>query len=117
MTAGTHPVAHRPKPPAHNETSRTWFKHSTAQWTNTEAIMVASLRNEYPQLHVTAVFLYNNNIAAWASAGHAALAPMDKENDRMAWRNYISPPTRLDGGKGWLANSDKLAKYLLEWKN
>jgi hypothetical protein len=117
-TSWAKPNATRPRaaPPTHNQTSRQWFKHSAAQRINTDAVIVESLRQEYPQLHLTVVPSFNNNLLAYAAAGHAGIAPIDKEKDHLEWKVFLPPYTRLSGGRGVLAKSDKFAKYLLDWR-
>lgn len=115
MTAGKLPV--RPRaPPRHNETSRAFFDHSSAKRIHTDSVITQSLRHEYPDLHLTTVPVYNNSIVGWASAGHAGIAPVDKEQERLLWSRFVPPPTRLNGGRGVIAQEPKFAKYLVDWK-
>ena len=102
--------------PHNNEVSRTWVEHSSAPRTDTDAILVEALRKEYPELHLTVVPSFRCNIIAYASAGNAGLAPIDKEKERLSWRQYLPPASRLSG-KGHLADDIKFGKYLLDWKN
>lgn len=107
----------RPRTPAHHhDTSREWFKNASAQRVNTNAVIVESLRKEYPELHLTIVPAYGNNILAYAAAGFCGIAPIDKESDRMVWRDYLAPANRLHGGAGVLVDEIKFAKYLLDWQ-
>ena len=112
MTAGT--PQNRPDK-SHNETARQYYEHSSAQRINTDIIVTESLRNEYPNLHLTVVPRGSCNILAFAAAGHAGIAPIDQEKDRHSWRLYLPPATRLDGGKGILGDSTKFGKYLVDW--
>ena len=115
MTAGAPP--NRLSPPSrHDKTSRSWFKHSSADRVNTDAVMVDSLRSEYPQLHLTVIPEYNCNLIGWASAGHAGLAPIDQEKDRLSWRVFLPPADRLGGGGGALGDEIQFGKYLLDWQ-
>lgn len=111
MTAGS-----KPAPPSHNATARTYFEHSTANRVNTDAVLVDSLRAEYPNLHLTVVPQGSCNLLAYASAGHAGLASIDNEKDRLSWRLFLPPTTRLTGGDGTLADNIKFGKYLLDWE-
>ncbi|CAK4031682.1 P-loop containing nucleoside triphosphate hydrolase [Lecanosticta acicola] len=116
MTAGTHPE--RPAAPSkpHNEVARTYFDHSSANRINTDVVLVRALRAEYPDLHLTVVPQASCNILSYASAGHAAVAPIDSAKDRLSWRSYIPPASRLSG-KGVLADQLKFGKYLVDWRN
>ena len=109
-----------PQPPAGSPshktpTARTFYDHSSARRINTETVIAEAVRAEYPQLHLSVVPSFNCNLLAYAGAGHAGLAPIDKEEDRMSWRLFLPPAKRLYGGGG-LADSVKLGKYLLDWK-
>ncbi|KAK4508175.1 hypothetical protein PRZ48_001913 [Zasmidium cellare] len=112
MTKGT--LTHRPAP--HNEAARAWFEHSSAQRVNTDAVVVEALRAEYPNLHLTVVPRGQCDILAYASAGHAGIAPIDDAKDRLSWRVYVPPASRLNG-KGILADELKFGKYLIDWRN
>ncbi|KAF7189765.1 putative ATPase YjoB [Pseudocercospora fuligena] len=113
MTAGK--LEHRPGGPR-NETSHRYFAHSSAERVNTDAIIVESLRAQYPELRLTVVPLQSCNILGYAAAGKVAVAPIDNEKDRLSWRLYHPPASRLDG-KGGLGDSVKFGKYLIDWKN
>jgi transitional endoplasmic reticulum ATPase len=111
MTAGT-----RPAPPSNNHTSRAFFDHSSAPRCNTDATIVASLRAEYPNLHLTVAPQHSCNLIGYASAGNAGLAPIDRAQDRLSWRLFVPPSTRLNGAQGILADNVKFGKYLLDWE-
>jgi transitional endoplasmic reticulum ATPase len=83
---------------------------------NTDVIIVEALRKEYPELHLTVVPVYNNNLLAYASAGYAGIAPIDKEKDRMSWTLFLPPATRMSGSRGALASDIKFSKFLLDWQ-
>lgn len=100
----------------HNDTSRRYFEHSSAERINTDAVVVDSIRKEYPDLHLTVCPSRTCNILAYAAAGHAGIAPIDNARDRLSWRSYYPPGNRLNG-RGALADSVKFGKYLLDWKN
>lgn len=119
MTAGG--LGRRPSaPPASqasgNGVSREWFKHSSAKRVNTDAIVIEAIRAEYPQLHLTVVPRYGCDLLSWSAAGHAGLAPIDKEEDQLRWRSYIPPATRLGGPQGILADDIIFGKFLLDWQ-
>ena len=114
MTAGG--ASNRPAP-SHNETAHRYFEHSSAQRINTDAVIVDALRAEYPQLHLTVVPRSSCNIVSYAAAGHAGLASIDNEKDRLSWRLFIPPATRLNGAAGILGDNVKFGKYLLDWNS
>ena len=119
MTAGVPSGSAGPNgnaPHSHNHVSREYFNHSSAKRINTDAFVVDKIRAEYPELHLTVVPQYNCNIAAWAASGRAGLAPIDNEKDRLRWRNYIPPATRLGGPQGVLSDYVSFGKFLLDWQ-
>ncbi|KAM0717311.1 hypothetical protein Q7P37_007163 [Cladosporium fusiforme] len=105
------------KPIPQNHTARTYFDHSSAQRINTDTVIVESLRNEYPSLHLTIVPQHSCNLVAYARAGNGGLASIDNEKDRLRWSTFIPPQTRLNGGEGTLAEEVKFGKFLLDWDN
>lgn len=113
MTAGS--LAQRPDQ-GHNETARQYFEHSSAQRINTDAVVAEALRSEYPDLHLTVVPQINCNLLAYAGAGHAHFAAIDKEKDRLSWRIFLAPARRLEGQRGFLGDQIKLGKFLYDWQ-
>ncbi|KAK5728806.1 hypothetical protein LTR15_001946 [Elasticomyces elasticus] len=113
MTGGT--LAARPAP-SHNETASRYFEHSSAPRVNTDAVIVEALRAEYPDLHITVVPQYENDLFGYAAAGHASIASIDKEKDRLTWKTFLPPASRLGGQRGALVDFVKLGKYLLDWQ-
>ena len=78
-------------PISQNHTARTYFDHSSAQRVNTDAVIIDSLRSEYPSLHLTIVPQRSCNLINYASSGNAGLASIDNEKDRLRWNAYIPP--------------------------
>lgn len=114
MTAGAR--SQRPEPPRHNATSKRWFEHSSGTRVNTDAVAVEAIRAEYPQLHLSVVPGTSCNLLSYAAAGHAAITPIDKAQDRLSWRLFLPPATRLGGGSGGLLDIVKFGKFLLDWQ-
>lgn len=100
----------------HNDTATTYFEHSNAPRVNTDVVIAEALRREYPQLHLSIVPRGTCNLLGFASAGNGAIAPIDKEMDRLSWRVYQEPARRLDGYQDGLAENILFGKFLLEWK-
>lgn len=124
MTAGkphapARPLGQRPKPPGapshQGATARQFFEHSSASRISTEAVIAEAVRAEYPQLHLSVVPQFNCDLLGYAAAGHAGLAQIDREQDRLSWRLFLPPAKRLYGSGG-LADNVKLGKYLLDYK-
>ncbi|EME48898.1 hypothetical protein DOTSEDRAFT_67831 [Dothistroma septosporum NZE10] len=108
-----HPPA---RPQAPDQVPSALLKHSSAQRTDTDVIIVDAIRKEYSQLHLTVVPSIRCDILAYASAGHAGIAPIDTEKEHLSWRQYLAPSSRLSG-RGVLVDDVKYGKYLLDWKN
>jgi hypothetical protein len=99
-----------------NATARRYFDHSSAPRVNTDATIVESIRAEYPELHLTVVPTQSCNLLAYAAAGKAGIAPIDNAKDRLSWRIYVPPASRLNGN-GMVADNVKFGKYLVDWHN
>lgn len=113
MTAGSLP--NRPGA-AHNEAAQRYYEHSTAPRINTDIVLVEALRAEYPNLHLAVVPQPRCNLFAYAAAGHASIASMDKEKDRLSWRLFVPAASRASGPRGALVDGVKFGKYLLDWE-
>ena len=113
MTAGT-PSA-RPAPP-HGEAARQFFEISRAPRINTDVVIVEALRVEYPELHLTVIPRSECDLFAYAAAGHASIASIEQEKERLSWRHFFPPAERLSGQRGALSDDVKFGKYLLDWQ-
>lgn len=111
MTGSTH--IHLTSP---SQTSTAYFDHSSGQRTNTDAVIVSSLRSEYPTHHLTVAPLTTCNLLAYASSPStpAFCAPIDTAQDRLSWFSYLPALRRLDGETGSLQEDVKFGKYLYE---
>lgn len=112
MTGGSFDSA----PAFHNDTAATYYEHSSAPRVNTDVVFVEALRREYPQLHLSIVPRQTCDLIGFANSGNGALAPIDKETDRLSWRIYREPARRLDGYQDALVESVKFGKFMLEFK-
>ena len=104
-------------PPFHNEVARSYFDHSSAPRINTDVVVVEALRREYPQLHLSIVPQQSCNLLSYAAAGHAHVAPIGKDNDRLVWTQYIPSQRRLDGLSDGLGEYVLFGKYIIEYKS
>ncbi|KAF2840492.1 P-loop containing nucleoside triphosphate hydrolase protein [Patellaria atrata CBS 101060] len=107
--------------PSWDETGREWFNHSSAPRIFTDAVVIESLRKQYPELKLVVAPQGVLNLLAYAAAGHATATSIGEENDpvysSLRWRQYIPPARRIDGAKGTLANVVLFGKYIYKWKN
>jgi len=111
VPAGLHPGSQQ------GEVVRTFYQHSSASRVNTDAVIVEALRAEYPQLHITVVPVIDCDVVAFASSGGAGVAPIDEEKDRLWWKHYTPPPSRLSGKPGRVQSEVIFGKFLLDWSN
>jgi len=116
MTGSTH-IAVDSVPAHHNEAAAAWFEHSSAPRVYTEAVIAEALRREYPKLNLTITPKAQCDLLSYARAGHAAVAPIDKEKDRLSLLVYKPPVRRLNGEEGGLAEMVQFGKFLLDWNN
>ncbi|KAI5197470.1 P-loop containing nucleoside triphosphate hydrolase protein [Aureobasidium subglaciale] len=98
-----------------NETSNAYFEHASGVRVDTSAVLIEAIRREYPQLHLTVTPAFEANLIQFAASGNAALAPIDKENDRLYIKNFAPPTRRLDGDNGRLIDDIKFGKFLIDW--
>ncbi|KAI5370848.1 putative AAA+ ATPase domain, ATPase, AAA-type, core [Septoria linicola] len=111
ITAG---ASTRPSGPR-NPTSQRYFNHSSANRVNTDVVLVESIRAEYPELHLTVVPTRGCDILGYAAAGHAGVSPVGNAKDRLSWRLYVPPSSRLNG-KGYTGDVVKFGKWLVDWR-
>ena len=115
MTAGD--VSRRfPGQPPRNHAAEAYYENSTAPRVNTDAVIVKALRAEYPELYLSVVPTFSADLQSYAANGHAHLAPIDFEKDRLSWWSFVPPARRLDGQRGALGEELKLGKFMLEWQ-
>ncbi|KAF2814767.1 P-loop containing nucleoside triphosphate hydrolase protein [Mytilinidion resinicola] len=105
--------------PAHDETGREYFHHSSGQRISTDTVIVEALRKQYPELNVVVSPQGSCNLLAFADAGHASAIPIEDTADPVyapiKWRQYIPPARRLDHGAGVLADFVLFGKYVYKY--
>ena len=83
-------------------------QHFSAIRNNTELFVFETIRNFFPDKHVTATAC---NLITFAEAGHAE-AELDRENDQcFTTRRYQTPTRRIGGGDGKLSDEIIFALY------
>ncbi|KAK0617784.1 P-loop containing nucleoside triphosphate hydrolase protein [Bombardia bombarda] len=111
----------RPSPDDDNTTA-SFFAHSSAQRVNTDAVISWALKAQYPHLSlVIAPSNYNVDLLAFASAGHASYTaiegpPSSALPASVIWKGYIPPSRRIDGSPGALVSGVEFAKFLYKWQ-
>ena len=102
-------------------TTRRYFAHSSAQRTNSDAVIVETLRYQYPELAAVVAPSQNADLLGFAAAGLATCTlvedgPPSRYPETLRWTAYVPPARRLDGdGAGRLAESLQWGKFAYEW--
>ena len=101
-------------------TTRTFFEHSSGKRINTDAVITAALRKQYPEFEIVVVPGEVADVLAYAFSGHASATPI-KENgaslpSSLAWTMYI-PPSRRLSGRGRIAEQLIFGMYMYVWKD
>ena len=103
-----------------DHTSQEYFHHSSAQRVSTDTVLVAALRQQYPELRLTVTPAPTCNLLAYAAAGFASVEPIEDPKDpfssALKWRQYVPPARRMGGGGGALYNQVQFGKYMYKYK-
>ncbi|KAF2440471.1 P-loop containing nucleoside triphosphate hydrolase protein [Karstenula rhodostoma CBS 690.94] len=105
-----------------DEATREYFHHSSGQRVNTDIVLVEALRSQYRNLDLVIVPERGTSLLAYASAGHAAITPLEDTvkdpvyGGAIKWRQYIPPSRRLDPSPGLYVEHVVFGKYLYKWK-
>ena len=105
-----------------DHTGREYFHHSSAQRTNTNAVVVEALRKQYPHLSLVVAPQAYLNLIAYASAGNAIATPLqDQVTDpiygaALTIRSYLPPARRLSNQPGVMVEQVLFGKYMYKWK-
>lgn len=109
--------------PTTDTTTETYFHNGTAKRINTDLLLVGSLRQQYPTLHLTIVpvsgVLAPCNLLSFAASGHAKaveITERDGSSDALKWKFYIPPARRLDGGNAVVVDNVVYGKFMYTWK-
>ena len=97
-----------------------FIRHSSAQQTDTDVIIVEAIRSQYPQLHLTTCQVYSCDLLRYAAAGKASSTPAEEDDAVSAslkWRKYIPPAQRTDQSAGILVDSIFFGKYTYNWRD
>lgn len=77
---------------------------------------VTRLREQYPELTVTAVPVNNCNLSAFAASGHASAELVNEPDEPVAsWRGWV--PALGHGEKGGIGQTTFFAKYHYKWSS
>ncbi|KAH8674182.1 P-loop containing nucleoside triphosphate hydrolase protein [Xylariales sp. PMI_506] len=98
-----------------------FFEHSSAQRTNTDALIVSTIKKIYPNLELVITPAMFCDLLGYARAGFATYTPVDNNVGNtpasLQWTQYIPPTRRLDGALGGLGQRDLFGKYLYRWRD
>jgi len=101
----------------HNDIAKREFQdHSTAKRVFSDAVVLAALRKQYPNVHLTLISSSNCDLRSYAAAGFFNLVP-DVVEEAIKRRQYNAPVRRLDGKKGSLQDEVIFAKYTFTYQD
>jgi transitional endoplasmic reticulum ATPase len=105
-----------------DDTTKELFGHTTAKRVNTDMVITAALKKQYPNLELLVAPAISLDLLGYARrTGSASYTPIvDPSADLPAslqWHQYIPPARRLDGALGGLGERVLFGKYLYKWKN
>jgi len=99
--------------PANPQLFDTYQEFTSAKLSDVDVQLIASLREQYPELIVTTVPGSNVNLLQFAAAGFAT-ADLDAETDSIVrWRGFV--PAAKRGEPGVLGETRFFAKYHYKW--
>ncbi|KAL2145706.1 hypothetical protein VTI28DRAFT_6581 [Corynascus sepedonium] len=103
-----------------NDTTKLFFRHSSAKRVNTDATIAKALKAQYPELQLVIAPSIGVDLLGYASAGHATLTSIEQAEGELpsslVWKIYQAPSRRLDGSPGRLAQDVLFAKFLYRWR-
>lgn len=101
-------------------TTRTFFDHSSGKRINTDAVITAALKRQYPEFDIVVVPAEAADVLAYAFAGNASATPIKEEGgslpSSLEWTMYIPPAQRLSG-RGQIAERLIFGMYMYTWKD
>ncbi|KAK4158980.1 putative ATPase YjoB [Cladorrhinum sp. PSN259] len=105
-------------------TTQQYFKHSSAPRVSTDTVIAASLKKQYPNLHLTTIAPYGVNLFAYAkSTGNASFTQISQDDNSkdlpsdLSWMFYVPPSRRIDGAKGGITKDLIFGKFLYKYKS
>ncbi|RYP53498.1 hypothetical protein DL768_001535 [Monosporascus sp. mg162] len=126
-------AAQRPQPPGpllsqpgsqaqnHDDTTQTFFEHSSGRRIHTDTVIAKALKEQYPSLELVIAPVDSCNLLAYASAGYATFTPVEEAGDSLpsllTWTIYYPPARRINGSVGGLGEQLKFGKFIYKWKN
>ncbi|KAK3986401.1 putative ATPase [Cladorrhinum sp. PSN332] len=117
---------HHPPPPTHETvdlTTHRFFKHSSAPRISTDTVIAASLKKQYPNLHLSIIPSYGVNLFGYATAtGNATFTQISHDDESnglpsdLTWKLYLPPARRIDGSQGGIVQDLIFGKFLYKYK-
>lgn len=99
----------------HDAAYNSFYRNAEGKRIDTGLRLVETLREEYPQLHVTTTTTNTCNLLYYAALGHASATPVDSTvSQSWIWRWFRPPATRLSGS-GFLYDVVTFGKYMYRW--
>lgn len=118
---GSAPREHHHQQHSEDATTKAFFKHTSGRRTDTDALITAALKKQYPGLEIVVTPAGLCNLLAFARTGNASYETIKDSTsglpDSLQWDLYIPPARRLDGALGGLGEMTQFGKYLYKWKD
>lgn len=104
------------------EAVRQYFKHSSAKRNNTDAVLAAALKKQYPTLHLSIVSSRSAELLGFAASGHASFTEVEDDTGEggvpaSISRKIFAPPAKRGGGGGIVGRAPTFGKYMYKYKN
>ncbi|KAJ3496754.1 hypothetical protein NLG97_g2422 [Lecanicillium saksenae] len=105
-----------------SEAVRQYFKHSSAKRNNTDAVLAAALKKQYPALHLSIVPARTANLLAYASSGEASYTEIEDDTgdggvpSSLGHKVFVPPMKRGSGG-GFVGRVATFGKFLYKYKD
>lgn len=108
--------------PREGEAARQYFEHSSAQRTNTDAVLAVALKRQYPTLHLSIVPAASADILSYAASGQASFTEIEDDTGpdgvpaSLGEKIFAAPAKRGSGG-GAVVRAPTFSKFLYKYKN
>lgn len=95
-----------------------YHHNSTGLRTNTDVVIVETIRKQYPNLHLTIIRQGSCDLLEFAADGHAQALSIDGDDtlpSTLKWVAYAPPARRMDHQPGSLIEVVQFGKFAYKW--
>ena len=104
-----------------DQTTHAFFEHSTAKRINTDAVIAAALKEQYPSFDQVIIPSYGADLLGFAASGRATFCLLEPGSDdipsKLIWKRYVPPSRRIDGNPGGVAQDIYFGKLMYRWED